>query len=94
MTELEKAAEAYGLQVNKHRQERMPQTYITGEPRPWLEKPDSVATSAFCAGARFILEHAAVIGARDALRHYFPAATSNTVAGEALAALDKLLAEK
>jgi hypothetical protein len=43
-------AEAYGLAVNKHRQEHMPQTYITGEPRPWLDKPDYATTTAFKAG--------------------------------------------
>lgn len=48
--ERDRLADQYGRAVNQHYQERMPQSYITGEPRPWLDRADVPTSSTFRAG--------------------------------------------
>lgn len=56
-----KLADAYGLKVNKHRQERMLTNYVTGEPRPWLDRPDSATKAAYLFGYEAALKDAEVL---------------------------------
>lgn len=56
-TKRDEMAEQYGLAVNKNWQERMPTSYLTGGPRPWLDKPDRKTTNAYKAGWDAALRH-------------------------------------